>query len=93
MTDQLRLEVPPGFRYGYKNWTHPAHRRRNIANACQHLRKTSRRFPFEERSFGYVGWITLFGREVPFRSRHAARLGVWLSRVSVMEMSEPAAAR
>lgn len=100
VTDQLDVLVPPGFRYAYKSWTHPEHRRRNLSNMGRWLRATQARRPFAERSIwyvethnyasllhgvrhpnewsikmGYVGWITLFGRQIPFTSRKAKQLG------------------
>lgn len=31
VTSQLEIVVPPGFRYGYKGWTHPDHRRKHLS--------------------------------------------------------------
>ena len=31
VTPQLEVIVPPGFRYGYKSWTHPDHRRKKLS--------------------------------------------------------------
>ncbi len=100
VTEQLDLLVPPGFRYGYKAWIHPDHRRRNLSRIQGYVRFNTLPRPFEERSIsyiethnypsllhsyvhprlrhlrtGYVGWVTLFGRQIPFNSRGAKRIG------------------
>ncbi len=106
VTPQLRIDVPAGFRYGYKSWTHPDHRRQSLASARYRLERMRSGF-FEERSlgyvetsnyasllhgyrhpsdrtlwFGYIGWITVFGRQIPFSTRTARWLGVRLTRRS-----------
>ena len=53
-SDQLDVLIPPGFRYGYKDWTHPDHRRRNLSRMRGHLRFTTMPRPFEERSISYI---------------------------------------
>jgi len=105
VTDQLRVVVPRGFRYVYKDWTHPDHRRRRLSSLNAYYRNLNREAPFEERSISYVethnypsllntyrhpsergircglvGWITLFGRQIPFSSRHARWINFEFSR-------------
>lgn len=107
VTDQLDVLVPKGFRYVYKSWTHPDHRRRNLSAMGAFVRNTTREAPFHERSisyvethnypsllrsyrhpseraikFGLVGWVTLFGRQIPFNSRKARRIGLEFVRNS-----------
>ncbi len=106
VTDQLDVIVPTGFRYGFKGWTHPDHRRLKLSEVRTYVRFTFGNNPPGERSIhyiethnypsllhryrhprerririGYVGWITLFGRQIPFNSRGAKWLGaVFLRR-------------
>jgi hypothetical protein len=54
VTPQLDVLVPKGFRYVYKEWTHPAHRRRNLARMGSWVRNFQARRPFAERSISYV---------------------------------------
>ena len=100
VTDQLEVIVPPGFRYGYKSWTDPEHRRRQVSRLAQRYRTEQRVIPFDVRGIhmvathnypslmhgyrhpsrrsipmGFVGWVTLFGRQYPFASRHAKWIG------------------
>ncbi|NKB97149.1 MAG: hypothetical protein GKR90_01425 [Pseudomonadales bacterium] len=42
VTDQLDFVVPSGFRYGYKGWTHPDHRRKKLSQGRIELHKTLR---------------------------------------------------
>lgn len=97
---QLDVLVPDGFRYGYKAWTHPEHRRRNLARARGYVRRQTLKWAHEVRSISYIethnypsllrsyrhprqrslpmgfcGWVTLFGREIPFNSRRAKWIG------------------
>jgi hypothetical protein len=99
-TPQLDVLVPSGFRYGYKAWTHPAHRQRNLSRIRGYVRRQSAKSMHEERSISYIethnypsllhsyrhprdrglamglcGWITLFGRQIPFNSRRAKWIG------------------
>ena len=53
-TDQLDVLVPEGFRYSYKAWTHPDHRRANLASMRIYVRHRTRRTPHEERMIGYT---------------------------------------
>jgi hypothetical protein len=53
-TEQLDVLIPPGFRYGYKEWTHAEHRRRNLSDMRGHVRFTTLPRPYEERSISYV---------------------------------------
>ncbi len=101
VTEQLEIRVPKGFRYVYKTWTHPDHRRRNLSAMGSYVRNFIHKRPFNERSIsyvethnypsllhtyrrpsergltmGYVGWLTWFGRQIPFASRGARRIGL-----------------
>jgi hypothetical protein len=105
VTEQLDILVPEGFRYTYKTWIHPAHRRRNLSQAQTYVRTRARAAADLDRGLWYVethnyasllhgyrhprdryldmgliGWISWFGREIPFRTRRAAWLGVELVR-------------
>lgn len=42
-TDQLDVLVPEGFRYSYKAWTHPDHRRANLSSMRSYVRRVTRR--------------------------------------------------
>lgn len=100
VTDQLDVIVPTGFRYGFKAWTHPDHRRRKLGEVRTYVQFTYGDHPPGERSvhyiechnypsllhgyrhprerrirIGLVGWITVFGRHIPFNSRGAKWLG------------------
>ena len=100
VTDQLDVLVPEGFRYSYKTWTHPNHRRANLSSMRSYVRRRTRRAPHEERvisytethnypsllhgyrhprmrgqRMGFCGWITVFGRQIPFNSRRARWVG------------------
>ena len=39
VNDQLDVLVPPGFRYGYKSWTHSEHRRANLSRMRGYVRR------------------------------------------------------
>ncbi len=105
VTDQLDIIVPTGFRYGFKTWTHPDHRRRHLGEARIYTRFKRGGDPYGERSIGYVethnypsllhryrhprerripmgyvGWVTVFGRQIPFNSRTARWLGALFVR-------------
>jgi hypothetical protein len=105
VTDQLDILIPKGFRYTYKTWIHPAHRRRNLSQIQGYVRYHARggqsndrgiwyvethnypsllhsyRHPRErDLVMGFIGWWSLFGRQVPFRTRAARWLGVELVR-------------
>jgi hypothetical protein len=100
VTEQLDCLVPSGFRYGYKDWTHENHRRRNLSKMDKFLRNAFCERPSHERRIvyiethnyasllhgyrhprerdirmGLVGWIDLFGRQIPFSSGRAKWLG------------------
>lgn len=51
---QIDVLIPQGFRYSYKDWTHPDHRRNNLSRMRGHVRFTTLPRPFEERSVTYV---------------------------------------
>jgi len=100
VTEQLDVLVPAGFRYPYKSWTHPAHRRANLSSMRGYVRRQTLPAGHEQRSIDYVethnyasllhgyrhprergipmgfcGWITVFGRQLPFNSRRARWIG------------------
>jgi hypothetical protein len=100
VTDQLDVLVPEGFRYSYKAWTHPNHRRANLSSMRSYVRRRTMQTPQEERvisytethnypsllhgyqrpsmrslRMGFCGWITVFGRQIPFNSRRARWVG------------------
>ena len=54
VTEQLEIAVPAGFRYGYKSWTHPDHRRKNLAAMGGYVKRTQGKRPFDERGIWYV---------------------------------------
>jgi hypothetical protein len=54
VTEQLEVLVPDGFRYGYKGWTHPDHRRRNLSQKGTWVKKTQAGRPFGERGIWYI---------------------------------------
>lgn len=101
VNDQLDVLVPAGFRYGYKGWTHPDHRRQNLSRMRGYVRRSSVPKDHQVRTISYIethnyasllhgyrfpsmrsirmgvcGWITLFGRKIPFNSRHARWVGL-----------------
>lgn len=100
VSEQLDVVIPPGFRYGYKAWTHEDHRRRSLSKMRGHFHFTTVPCPYEERGIWYVethnyasllhsyvrprrramrmgfcGWLTLFGRQIPFNTRTAKWIG------------------
>jgi hypothetical protein len=104
-TDQLDVLVPAGFRYGYKSWTHPEHRRANLSRMRGYTRRQTLPSDRMQRSISYVethnypsllhsyrhprerslrmgfcGWITVFGRQIPFNSRRAKWIGFEIVR-------------
>lgn len=54
VTGQLDALVPDGFQYVYKGWTHPAHRRKNLAAARVYLRHKLLLANRNQRSISYV---------------------------------------
>lgn len=54
VNEQIDVIIPPGFRYGYKSWTHPDHRRRNISRAMSYIKQTEANRPFNERGISYI---------------------------------------
>lgn len=54
VNDQLDVLVPKGFRYGYKAWTHPDHRRMHLSRLRAYTRRLHLKRPHEERSIGFV---------------------------------------
>jgi hypothetical protein len=104
-TSQLDVLIPDGFRYGYKAWTHPDHRRANLSRMRGYTRRRTLPFDHDRRSISYiethnypsllhgyrhprlrslrmglVGWITVFGRQIPFASRRARWIGLEFAR-------------
>jgi hypothetical protein len=100
VSEQLDVLVPNGFRYGYKAWTHPDHRRQNLSRMRGFVRRRSIRADHSQRTISYIethnyasllhsyrsprlralrmgfcGWVTIFGRQVPFNSRRAKWVG------------------
>ena len=100
VNDQLDVLIPDGFRYGYKAWTHPDHRRQNLSRMRGFVRRQRIPADHKQRTISYVethnyasllhsyrspalrslrmgfcGWITLFGRQIPFNSRRARWVG------------------
>ena len=100
VTDQLDVLIPDGFKYGYKSWTHPDHRRKNLSKMLGWVARNELERDFSERGIwyiethnyasllhtykhpglwtirtGYVGWFTIFGRQVPFNTRWAKKIG------------------
>ncbi len=105
VTDQLDALVPDGFRYGYKAWTHPDHRKAKLSRMRGYVRRQAWPGHRQMRSInyvethnyasllhsymhprlrgirmGFVGWVTVFGREFPFASRRARWIGFELVR-------------
>lgn len=99
-TNQLDVLVPKKFRYGYKAWVHPEHRRRNLSVMQIYVMNALPR-AFTEREIGYIethnypallfgyrapesrslmlgriGWFTLVGRQIPFRTPYAKWVGL-----------------
>ncbi len=54
VTEQLDVIVPAGFRYGYKGWTHPDHRRQNLSKMRGYVRRKTTRCRHDQRSISYV---------------------------------------
>jgi hypothetical protein len=54
VTPQLAVLIPKGFRYVYKDWTDPAHRRKNISRMGGFVRRNRLNRPWRERSLSYV---------------------------------------
>ncbi len=104
-SDQLDVLIPAGFRYGYKAWTHPDHRRQNLSRLRGYVRRQTLPFERMQRSIsfvethnyasllhsyrhpreralhmGFCGWITLFGRQIPFNSRRTRWVGFEMIR-------------
>ncbi len=101
VNDQIDVLVPPGFRYGYKSWTHSEHRRANLSRMRGYVRRKTLPVEHEQRNIsliethnyasllhgyrhprlrglrmGFAGWITLFGRKIPFTTRRARWIGL-----------------
>jgi hypothetical protein len=51
---QLDVLVPDGFRYSYKAWTHPDHRRHNLSRARGYVRRQTLKWGHEVRSISYI---------------------------------------
>lgn len=100
VNDQIDVIIPEGFRYGYKAWTHPEHRRARLSKMRGYVRRRTLPFDIDCRSISYVathnypsllhgyrhprvrglamglcGWVTVFGRKIPFNSRRAKWVG------------------
>lgn len=54
VTDQIDVVVPPGFRYGYKAWTHPDHRKRHLSRMMSYVMRVEGNRPHEERGISYI---------------------------------------
>jgi hypothetical protein len=54
VTDQLDVLVPEGFRYGYKGWTHPDHRRANLQLMRSYVRRIANPADRDKRSLEYI---------------------------------------
>lgn len=54
VTDQIDILVPKGFRYSYKSWTHPDHRRQHLSRTMTHLKWTRSNRPHQERGVSYI---------------------------------------
>lgn len=54
VTDQVDVVVPIGFRYAYRGWTHPKHRRKNLSRVRGYVRRKVRRYPHAERGIDYI---------------------------------------
>lgn len=104
-TDQLDVLVPQGFRYPYKAWTHPDHRRAKLSQIRGYVSRETFQFKHDLRSINYIethnyasllhgyrhprernlnmglcGWVTVFGRQIPFNSRRARWIGFEMVR-------------
>ena len=104
-SEQLDVLVPGGFRYSYKAWTHPDHRRVNLSRIRAYTRRAMLPHDHNQRAIsfvethnypsllhgyrhprlrglpmGFCGWITIFGRQIPFTSRRARWIGFELVR-------------
>ena len=100
VTAQIDAIVPAGFRYGYKAWTHPGHRKANLSKMRGYVRRKCLPRMHEQRSIHYIethnypsllhgyrhpreralrmgfsGWVTVFGRQIPFNTRRARWIG------------------
>ncbi len=54
VSDQLDILIPEGFRYEYKGWTHPDHRRSQLARLRARAMLENEDRPYHERSIWYV---------------------------------------
>jgi len=54
VTEQIDLLVPDGYRYGYKGWTHPDHRRANLEKFRSRATIEQRDYPHHERPIWYI---------------------------------------
>lgn len=54
VNDQLDALVPAGFRYGFKSWTHPDHRRRKLGEVRTYTRYVTAPKVPGERSIHYI---------------------------------------
>ena len=54
VTAELEALIPDGFRYSYKAWTHPDHRRRNLSRLRSHVRLNTVARPYNERGISYI---------------------------------------
>jgi len=83
VTRHIDLLVPQGFRYGYKGWTHPDHRRSNLSRLRTRVRIEHADTPYHERSIWYIethNYASLLHRHQPPRERNL-RVGIigWFS--------------
>ncbi len=83
VTSQIDLLVPEGFRYGYKGWTHPDHRRSNLGKLRARVRGENEIHPYHERPIWYIethNYASLLHSHQPPRERNL-RVGLigWFS--------------
>ena len=78
VTPQIDVIVPKGFRYGYKDWTHPDHRRRHLSKMGAWFRRNKLNRPYAERSIYYIETHNYPSRLTSYRhpSLRPLRMGV-----------------
>lgn len=54
VNEQIDVLIPEGFRYSYKSWTHPDHRRKNLTKMRTYVLQQNAKRPYEERAIWYV---------------------------------------
>ena len=105
VTDQIHVTVPDGFRYGYKTWTDPEHRRMHLTRMRGFVRRRENPSDYTETHvwyisthnypsllhgyrhprergvrMGFVGYVSVLGRQIPFNSRKANWIGFRFKR-------------